>query len=69
MVQVFADGTGTIHAQAGANVEQRTYEVEARTANGNTYQLVLDVRTDGVPTVIVVSEAKRADELCECAGE
>ena len=68
-VRVFADGTGTIHAQAGANVEQRRYDVEARTANGNTYQLVLEVGTNGVPTMIVVSEANRADELCECAGE
>ena len=36
-VRVFADGTGTIHAQAGRQVEHRTYDVEARTANGNTY--------------------------------
>ena len=68
-VRVFADGSGTIHAQAGANVEHRTYDVEARTANGNTYQLVLDVGKDAVSTIVVVSETQRGEERCECAGE
>ena len=68
-VRVFADGTGTIHAQAGRQVEHRTYDVEARTANGNKYQLVLDVGTNKVPTMVVVSETQRAEERCECAGE
>ena len=65
-VHVFADRGGTIHAQAGGNAEQRTYEVEARTANGHTYQLVLDVGTGPVPTMIVVSAAARAVEPGEC---
>ena len=65
-VHVFADRVRTIHAQADGNAEQRTYEVEATTANGHTYQLVLDVVTGPVPMMIVVSAAERAVEPGEC---
>ena len=68
-VRVFADGTGPVHAQAGANAEHRTYDVHALTRNGNKYLLMLNVAGDGVPTMIVVSAASRAEELRECASE
>ena len=58
-VHVFADRGGTIRAQAGDNAEQRTYEVEARTTSGHAYQVILNVVTGPVPTMIVVSAAER----------